>query len=293
MKKLLVLLVILLFGTFLSGCSFLTMTFDFPTTTTTTLTTTMPNTINGTISLGDLEYSTFSYYESDTYLITNVDEYNDVLLNTRDMIRKSNVEILTTLYTEAKVYPWSTQTVRTAVGSSLGSGVIFLEDETYYYALTNHHVIDNDIYDATYQIKAFEDSDESEAILVCFDESLDLAVVKFLKNDRQDIHLMDISTRLYTKFTEGELVLAVGNPLSVLNNVTFGEFRGMETIENADFKVILHNASIHEGSSGGALVDVDGNLLGLNTWGYSTTDEYSFSVPIYIIYMFLINNGII
>jgi S1-C subfamily serine protease len=67
----------------------------------------------------------------------------------------------------------------------------------------------------------------------------------------------------------------------------------MESISNADFQIIYHTAAIHEGSSGGALVDVDGNLLGLNTWGLDTSDEYSFAVPNYIIYMFLINNGVI
>lgn len=298
MKKWSLLLLIFVLSFFLTGCSFLTMTFDFSNTETetTTLTTQPTSTIslvNGTISLGDTEYDLFSFYESGTYSLTDIDLYNDVLLQTRDNIRHANIKVVTTLYTETKPYPWSTTTVKSVVGTSLGSGVIFMEDDLYYYALTNHHVINPETYEATYEIKAFEDEDTSEAILVASNPDYDLAVVKFLKNDRTNVYFVDITTRLQTKLNSGELVFAVGNPLSLENNVTIGEFLSMENIDNASFKVILHNAAIHEGSSGGALVDVDGNLIGLNTWGYSENDSLSFSVPLHIIYTFLVNNGLI
>ncbi|MCK7488389.1 MAG: serine protease [Bacillus subtilis] len=67
----------------------------------------------------------------------------------------------------------------------------------------------------------------------------------------------------------------------------------MTLIENVDFKVIYHTATIHEGSSGGALLDVDGNLLGINTWGSQNSDEDSFAVPVHIIYMFLVNHDLL
>ena len=290
-KKMMLFFIILSFS-FLSGCSFLTFTLDL-TTNSSTISTTQPTKINGTISIGDVEYSTFSYYHSATYDITNIDEYNSILLDTRDLIRRSNIQIETTLYTYEKLYPWSTTTVLQISGAARGSGVIFLEDNTFYYALTNYHVIDGEADSVVYKIATFEDQDSYDAELVTFDENLDLAVVKFLKEGRTDIHIIDYTTRLFSKFSPGELVFAVGNPLSVINNVTFGEFKAMESISNADFQIIYHTAAIHEGSSGGALVDVDGNLLGLNTWGLDTSDEYSFAVPNYIIYMFLINNGII
>jgi len=292
MKKLIILFLMGFSVFFLQGCSFFSFTFDL-TTTTSSSNTTLPSTINGTISLGDLEYSTFSLYHSDTYDLTDVDQYNDVLLNTRDMIRRSNIQITTTLYSSVRPYPWSTTTITQIVGSSMGSGVIFLEDESYYYALTNYHVVDGEADEIVYEIMTFADEVASTAELVAYDSDLDLAVLKFTKNDRTDIHLIDYTTRVMTKFNPGELVLAVGNPLSVTNNVTFGEYISLESISNVDFQVIYHNAPIHEGSSGGALVDVDGHLLGLNTWGLDSSDEYSFAIPNYIIYMFLVNNGIV
>jgi len=120
-----------------------------------------------------------------------------------------------------------------------------------------------------------------------------LAVLKFSINERTDVLVIDIFERLYYQFIPGELVLAVGNPSSLNNNVTFGEFKSMEMLKDVNFKVIYHDANIANGSSGGALVDVDGNLLGVNTWGLEDSDEFSFAIPNYIVYMFLINNGIL
>jgi len=171
--------------------------------------------------------------------------------------------------------------------------VIYMEDETFYYALTNFHVVDDEGHLVEYEIKTFEDTDFSLAQLVAYNEDLDLAVIKFSKNNRTEVHLINIEERVYTKFTPGEFVLAVGNPLSLENNVTFGEFQNLETIANYEYKAIFHNATINEGSSGGALTDIDANLLGINTWGVEETDEYSFAIPNYIVYMFLVNEGLV
>lgn len=290
MKRRLLIFFILISTMWLSGCSLLTMTFTLPSTS--TISTTQPTTVNGTISLGDDSYSTFASYSSPTYDLTDIDAYNDILINTRDLIKRSNVQITTSVYTYVRPYPWSTATVAQITGAAQGSGVIFMQDDTSYYALTNHHVIEGSGDYIEYEVAAFGDETPSAGEVIAYDEALDLAVVKFPKENRTNIHLMDYTTRLYTKFTSGELVIACGNPLSLTNNVTYGAFIRMESISNADFLVIHHDAAIHEGSSGGALVDVDGNLLGLNTWG-SETSEDSYAVPVYIIYMFLVNYGII
>ena len=105
--------------------------------------------------------------------------------------------------------------------------------------------------------------------------------------------IINIFNRLYYQFNPGEIVLAIGNPSSLENNVTFGEFKSMQNLEDVSFRVIYHDASISNGSSGGALVDIDGNLLGINTWGIEDSEDFSFAIPNYIIYLFLINNGIL
>jgi S1-C subfamily serine protease len=263
--------------------------FQFTTGTYSLTTSTLPTVVNGTLTIENNDYNNYQLFHSSTYDLTDVSAYNDVLLETRDKIRRANVQIVTTIYRTSPFFPYST-----ILDSSMaGSGVIYRQDESYYYILTNEHVINNKGKTASYEVKTFGSDTSLIAELLAYDENLDLAVLRIAKTTTTDIHLIDVTSRVFKKFNAGELVLAVGNPLSVINNVTFGEFLSMETISNATFKVIYHNATIHEGSSGGALVDIDGNFLGINTWGSSQTDEQAFAVPNYIVYMFLINHDLL
>jgi len=286
MRKKIMALILFSIILLMNGCVDWNIHFQFPTTTAQATISTLPTLIDGTLTVLDEDYATFSSYHSETYDLTDIDEYNDILFSTRDKIKRANVQVITTI---SRVYPFST-----IIDSSLsGSGVIFKADATHYYVLTNQHVIDDNGKTATYEIFTFGSEIPSEGTLVASDEDLDLAVLKFAKGTITDVVITDITSRVFRKFNEGELVLAVGNPLSVVNNVTFGEFLSLQTINNATFKVIYHNATIHEGSSGGALVDIDGLFLGINTWGSNDSEDQAFAIPNYIVYMFLINNGLI
>lgn len=290
-KRLLMLLIVTLLSLFVMGCDYI-ITLR-PNTTTSMVLSTFPEPVNGTITFDNTDYQGFPTYASPTYDLTDIDAYNDVLLDTQEHIRRANIDINANLYEDRKPFPWSEDTVRFDVGTSSGSGFIFMEDESYYYAITNYHVVDPDGYNVDYEVKAYGDDHFTTATLLAIDENLDLAVLRFLKIGRESAEIIDIFERLYYSFTPGELVLAVGNPYDLNNNVTFGEFRSMESIENVGFEVIYHNAAINEGSSGGALVDVDGYLIGVNTWGLDSVEVNAFAIPNYIVYMFLINNGIL
>jgi len=291
-KKIVILLTILLTTFVLSGCDYI-FTFN-PINKTSETISTLPIPVNGTLTYEETDYSSFPVYLSDTYSLTDIDEYNDVLLATQDHVRHANIEVLTTLTEDRYTLPWSDEKTTFQIGQTSGSGFVFMVDDFYFYAITNFHVVDPEEYDATYEIKAYGDADFNDATLIAYDSDIDLAVLRFAIDGRQEIELLDIYERLYYRFTVGELVIAVGNPYQLFNNVTFGEFINMENIQNVDYKVIYHNAYINEGSSGGALVDVDGNLIGVNTWGIESDDEIdSFSIPNYIVYMFLVNQGIL
>jgi len=271
---------------FLGGCDGFSL---WPSARTTTLSS-LPATVNGTITFVESDYYAYPYYSSPNYQLDNIDAYNDIILATRDLIRRANIQIRATIYRTGTIFPGLTQTI--VESTSSGSGVVFKVTDTDYYALTNYHVVDPDGYSAKYEILTFGETVAVMGELVAYDADLDLAVLKFTKTSQDQVTVLNITTRLYTRFTPGELVFAVGNPLSVDNNVTFGEFRNLESIANSPFKVIYHTATIHEGSSGGALVDFDGNLIGLNAWGTDTSDETSFAIPIYIIHVFLVNHGL-
>lgn len=290
-KKLLILLLLGVLTFFITSCDYvITLT---PITTTTLETNQYQTALNGTYTFEDSNYLDLPEYISPTYSITDIPEYNAVLMATQDYIRHANIEVYTTLSEEQFSFPWSNAPTEVEIAISQGSGFIFKEDEISYYAITNYHVINPNEYNAKYEIKAYGDKYYSEATVIAYDADLDLAVMKFDKLYRKDITLINIEARLFYSFTPGELVMAIGNPLNLDNNVTFGEFISMESIDNVNYDVIHHNALIREGSSGGALVDVDGNLLGVNAWGADTADSESFAIPNYIVYIFLKNNGIL
>ena len=146
--------------------------------------------------------------------------------------------------------------------SSLGSGVIVSPQG---YILTNNHVVE-----AADQIEvALADGRKASAKVVGIDPETDLAVIKIdLPN------LPAITLGHPENSSVGDVVLAIGNPFGVGQTVTMGiisavgrNHLGINTFEN----FIQTDAAINPGNSGGALVDTNGNLLGINTAIYSRT----------------------
>ncbi|SFW24448.1 Do family serine endopeptidase [Nitrosovibrio sp. Nv17] len=140
--------------------------------------------------------------------------------------------------------------------SSLGSGVIVSPEG---YILTNHHVIE-----AADEIEvALADGRKAKAHVIGSDPETDLAVVKV------DIEALPTMTFGHSDHVRvGDIVLAIGNPFGVGQTVTMGivsalgrSHLGINTFEN----FIQTDAAINPGNSGGALVDTDGNLIGINT----------------------------
>ncbi len=142
----------------------------------------------------------------------------------------------------------------------LGSGVIVSSDG---YLLTNNHVIDG----ADDIEVMLNDGRQSRARIVGTDPESDLAVLKIELDKLPAITFGDID-----RLQVGDVVLAIGNPFGVGQTVTSGIVSalgrnqlGINTFEN----FIQTDAAINPGNSGGALVDANGNLLGINTAIYS------------------------
>ena len=170
---------------------------------------------------------------------------------------------------------------RDAAGSSrdptqtgLGSGVLVSPDG---YLLTNQHVVDGaDDIEVT-----LSDGRSSSATLVGTDADSDLALLKITLDNVPVIPFGDIS-----QVSVGDPVLAIGNPFNVGETVTSGIVSaldrnqlGLSTIEN----FIQTDAAINPGSSGGALVDADGRLVGINTAIYSRSGGsigIGFAIPV-------------
>ncbi|WP_333842127.1 Do family serine endopeptidase [Pelomicrobium sp.] len=144
--------------------------------------------------------------------------------------------------------------------SSLGSGVIVSPEG---YILTNHHVVEK----ADEIEVALADGRNAKARLVGSDPETDLAVLKI---DLTPLHPATFGHPEASRV--GDVVLAIGNPFGVGQTVTMGivsavgrTHLGINTFEN----FIQTDAAINPGNSGGALVDAEGNLIGINTAIYS------------------------
>jgi len=156
----------------------------------------------------------------------------------------------------------------------LGSGVIVSADG---YILTNNHVVESaDEIDVI-----LNDSRHARAKVIGTDPDADLAVLK-IDLDRLPVIVLGNSDNLQV----GDQVLAIGNPFGVGQTVTSGIVSalgrnqlGINTFEN----FIQTDAAINPGNSGGALVDTNGNLLGINTAIYSRSGGsmgIGFAIPV-------------
>lgn len=158
-----------------------------------------------------------------------------------------------------------------------GSGVIYTTDG---YILTNNHVVE---FADEFEITLY-DNREFKARLVGADPSTDMAVLKI---DANDLPAIDLGNSDEVKV--GEWALAVGNPFDLTSTVT----AGIISAKSRDINIIRKgapiesfiqtDAAVNPGNSGGALVDVNGRLIGINSAIATPTGVfagYSFAIPI-------------
>lgn len=160
---------------------------------------------------------------------------------------------------------------------SVGSGVLVSADG---YILTNHHVIDG----ATGRIRVItHDQREYPARIVGQDPSTDLAIIKI---DARDMPSLVIGNSDLVQV--GDWVMAVGNPFRLQSTVTAGIVSALRRdvdIINDRMRIesfIQTDAAINRGNSGGALVNIRGELIGINTAIASESGSYQgygFAVP--------------
>jgi len=157
----------------------------------------------------------------------------------------------------------------------VGSGVIISEDG---YIVTNNHVIDG----AEKLEVTLNDNRTLNARVIGTDPNTDIALLK--------VSATKLSPIIFGNSDDvkvGEWVLAVGNPFGLNSTVTAGivsaKARGVNKGSNVGIEsFIQHDAAVNPGNSGGALVNIDGELIGINTMIYSQTGNYaghSFAIP--------------
>lgn len=154
-----------------------------------------------------------------------------------------------------------------------GSGVIYKSNG---HILTNAHVV-NGIKNITVVLS---NGERYPARVLFSDELADIAIVKIEKLGLTPITFADPATVI-----SGKTVIAIGTPisLSMRNSVTKGIVSGVDvTLDGSHYKILQTDASINPGNSGGPLLNVKGELVGLNSSKYASVmiDNMSFSIPV-------------
>jgi Do/DeqQ family serine protease len=158
--------------------------------------------------------------------------------------------------------------------SSLGSGVII--DGEKGYLITNHHVVAK----AT-EIKVITSNQkEFKGRSLGSDPRSDLAIIKIDAKEKLPEAKLGDSEDLMI----GETVIAIGNPFGLTHTVTTGVVSALDRSVRAEDRVYRHfiqtDASINPGNSGGPLLNIDGDVIGINTAIYQKAQGIGFAIPI-------------
>ena len=179
------------------------------------------------------------------------------------------------------------QAKSTQEATASGSGIILSEDG---YIVTNNHVVSSESQSTYYEISEaksvkvtlFGDENQYDATIVGKDSQTDLAVLKIEKNGLTPAEFADSDT-----VKVGEFAMAVGNPLDLGTTITCGVISALnrkvtDSEIGTTYTCIQTDAAINSGNSGGALVNSQGQVIGINTLKVSSTgvEGIGFAIPI-------------
>ena len=173
---------------------------------------------------------------------------------------------------ESVVTIYSYNNNRNYANANIGSGVVFSKDG---YIVTNFHIISGNKF---IKIK-LNDGQEFDAKIIGGDANADIAVLKIKSNEQlKPINISDSS-----ELKIGDKVLAIGNPYGIGISVSSGIISATgRDYGNPYLELIQTDAAINPGNSGGALINENGNLIGINTKIFSRTGGFQglgFAIP--------------
>lgn len=170
-------------------------------------------------------------------------------------------------------------------GTSLGSGFVVEGEKDGvkgFYIITNHHVVEDakDI-----QVKFYDEDETHKATLVGSDATTDIAVLTIEKKDLIPIEMGDSDS-----LKVGQWVVAIGSPMDIEleGTMTYGIISGLDrelSVQGESgsvakkMRVIQTSAEINPGNSGGPLINMSGQVIGINTMKSSDYESLGFALP--------------
>ena len=216
---------------------------------------------------------------------TSLSNYSDTSVYAANKILPSIVGIKVEYNVNSLISMFGRQTQATTAQAS-GSGIIISEDG---YILTNNHIVSTSSEESYYEVSEatkvtvtlFGDETEYEAQIIGTDEQTDLAVIKIDKTGLTKAEFADSDN-----IKVGEFAMAVGNPLGLESTITCGVVsavnREVTDSDGKTYTLIQTDAAINAGNSGGALVNSQGQVIGINTLKLEGTgiEGMGFAIPI-------------
>lgn len=161
----------------------------------------------------------------------------------------------------------SSRGIFSSVGSGSGSGIIYKIDNDDVYIITNNHVIEN----ATTVTISVTGKEQISAKFIGSDPSSDIAIIATSKKLMEDAGITDIKPAKFADSDQikvGDFVFPIGNALGRGKTITQGIISAQNKQINVDgtqLTVLQTDAAINPGNSGGALINYNGEVVGINT----------------------------
>lgn len=152
--------------------------------------------------------------------------------------------------------------------SATGSGFIAFDSKT---VITNYHVMTSAY---ICKISTNQDISYNVSAILCYSKDKDIAILQLEK----DTNLVPLSLGDSTDINKGEPVVAIGSPLGIKNTVSTGVLSSRIMERNMD--ILQFTAPISDGSSGGALFDDNGNVIGITYASYTNGQNLNLAIPI-------------
>jgi serine protease Do len=268
----------------------------------------IPNTINSLGTGGQIFVSAFAQ-QTPPAIPTTDDNFTSANINNNNLSSSSNnsdnpaEEDLTKLYEKVdQSIVQVTQKSNIPGESRLGSGFVYDKEG---HIVTNYHVVSGDNISKEFDI-TFTDGSTYKAKVVGSDPYAEIAVLKIpLENNTQvSEKLIPLQIGNFSEVSVGQRVAAVGNPFGLSASITEGIISGLgrllpalspemnqiPLIEDSPAfsipNIIQTDAAINPGNSGGPLLNMNGEVIGINTAIFSATGVYSgvgFAIPSYLI----------
>lgn len=238
------------------------------------------------LSTGNISTANSSSTESNGIVSqASLSNYSDTSVYAANKVLPSIVGIKVEYNVNSLISMFGRQSQNSTATAS-GSGIIISDDG---YILTNNHIVNTSSSESYYEVSEatkvtvtlFNDETEYEAKIIGTDEQTDLAVIKIEKSGLSKAEFADSDN-----IKVGEFAMAVGNPLDMQSSITCGVIsavnREITDSDGKKFTLIQTDAAINSGNSGGALVNSEGKVIGINTLKlYGTGIEgMGFAIPI-------------